>query len=69
MNSHELAHALLARRANDVRIVVRNEDFVNGEEVAEEFLTEIALQVRYCPDRDVIILGEATTYGAGYDVE
>lgn len=67
MDSHELAKALLARRANDVRISVTLEDEVGGVETSATFLTEVDVAVTYDPDQDVIVIGSATVYGAGYD--
>lgn len=68
MDSHELAKALLARRANDIRILVILEDEVDGgAETSTSFLTEITGEVTYDPDHDVVVIGSATVYGAGYD--
>lgn len=67
MDSHELARALLARRANDVRILVTLEDEVEGVETSATFLTEVEVAVTYDPEQDVIVIGSATVYGAGYD--
>lgn len=67
MDSHELAKALLARRANDIRILVTLEDEVDGKETSATFLTEVTGEVTYDPDHDVVVIGGATVYGAGYD--
>ena len=67
MDSHELARALLARRVNDIRILVTLEDEVDGVETSATFLAEISGEVSYDPERDVIVIGSATVYGAGYD--